>query len=81
MLGVRASGRVGVRRLVQGHLRELADRVRHAHAPIAPAPHEALQHERLEQVEIASTHSLGCLDREAPSERGEPAEEALLLVA
>ena len=59
--------------------RVLADRLEHAEA-LAVGADEALVDERAERVEISAAHLLDRLERAAPDEDGEPAEERLLVV-
>ena len=70
---------VHLRRCLEGVERVLTDRVEHPKPAAAPAAKQALDHERLECVDIRAEDGLGRLDREAASEGGEPAEQLLLL--
>ncbi len=57
-LGVPATHILGVRRILEALERVLADRVEHAEPAAAPLPHEILDDERLEHVEVGIADGL-----------------------
>ena len=78
--GVGAPDVVGVGACVERLERVLADRLEHGEA-LAVGTDEALVDERADRLEVAAAHVLDRLERAAPGEDRQPAEERLLGVA
>ena len=72
-MGVRGDGR-----FIQAFQRVLANGLEHAEAPAPPTPHEALDDERLQTVEVRIADGLRRAQGERAAEDSQPAKERLL---
>src|SRR5215510_5523049 len=78
VLGMRTEDPLRVGRFVEHLERVLPDRVEHPEPAALPASNEALEDERLDEVDVAAADGLRRVEREAAAEDREPPEELLL---